>query len=260
MCEIMFENFNTPGFYISNHPSLTLISQGGTCGVVVDSGENTTRITPIFESFCLKHNLMEMEIGGKDVTDYMCKLLLESGLDYNNIIDIEVVKDIKEKMGYVSLDYDNELKNMTDNLMMSHVKYKLPDGKYLPMSSDRIKCAEVIFKPKMINKDFDGVHMNCQNAIAKVDIDLRKELYGNIILCGGNSMFSGIQDRMLKEIQKLAPSTISSKIKVVTPVERKYSTWIGGSILSHLTSFQCMWITKSEFDEVGKSIVRKKCF
>jgi len=144
MCEIMFENFNTPGFYINNHPSLILISQGSTSGVVIDSGHNMTRITPIYESYCLRHTMIEMRIGGKDLTDYMCSLLEDMQIYYNNIIDMEIVKDIKERMGYVSIDYDGEIRNMTDNLMCSHVKYKLPDGTLLPMSVNRIKCTEAL--------------------------------------------------------------------------------------------------------------------
>merc|ERR1712180_222380 len=44
----------------------------------------------------------------------------------------------------------------------------------------------------------------------------------------------GIADRMQKEITALAPSTI--KIKIIAPPERKYSVWIGGSILASLST------------------------
>lgn len=69
----------------------------------------------------------------------------------------------------------------------------------------------------------------------KCDVDVRKDLYGNIVLSGGTTMFSGISERLSKEIVNLAPSTM--KIKVVAPPERKYSVWIGGSILSSLSTF-----------------------
>jgi len=89
-------------------------------------------------------------------------------------------------------------------------------------------------------------------------VDIRKDLYSNIVLSGGSTMFMQIQDRMSKEIQALAPA--SMKIKIIAPPERKYSVWIGGSILSSLSTFQSMWITKSEFDESGPGIVHRKCF
>lgn len=69
----------------------------------------------------------------------------------------------------------------------------------------------------------------------KCDVDIRKDLYKNIVLAGGSTMFKGIKDRLNNEIIALAPSTM--KIDVVAPPERKYSVWMGGSILSNLASF-----------------------
>merc|ERR1712029_1107703 len=96
------------------------------------------------------------------------------------------------------------------------------------------------------------------NYIMKCDVDIRKDLYANTVMSGGTTMYPGIADRMQKEITALAPSTI--KIKIIAPPERKYSVWIGGSILASLSTFQQMWITKQEYDECGPSIVHRKCF
>jgi len=71
-------------------------------------------------------------------------------------------------------------------------------------------------------------------------------------------MYEGLAARLEKEMISLAPSTM--KIKVVAPPERKYSVWIGGSILASLSTFQQMWISKQEYDESGPSIVHRKCF
>lgn len=92
----------------------------------------------------------------------------------------------------------------------------------------------------------------------KCDVDVRKDLYGNIVLSGGTTMYPGIAERLNKEVVALAPS--SMKIKVVAPPERKFSVWIGGSILASLSTFQSMWITKAEYDESGPGIVHRKCF
>ncbi|KAF9980917.1 actin, partial [Mortierella antarctica] len=96
------------------------------------------------------------------------------------------------------------------------------------------------------------------NSIMKGDVDIRRDLYGNIVMSGGTTMYPGIADRMQKEITALAPS--SMKVKIVAPPERKYSVWIGGSILASLSTFQQMWISKMEYDESGPSIVHRKCF
>jgi actin-related protein len=102
------------------------------------------------------------------------------------------------------------------------------------------------------------VHETTYNSIMKCDVDIRKDLYSNIVLSGGTTMYPGIADRMSKEITALAPS--SMKVKIIAPPERKYSVWIGGSILSSLSTFQQMWISKAEYDESGPSIVHRKCF
>jgi actin-related protein len=125
-----------------------------------------------------------------------------------------------------------------------------------------------------------GVHETTYNSIMKCDVDIRKDLYvfffanffaiflptraqsifsyGNVVLSGGSTMYPGIADRMQKELTALAPSTM--KIKIIAPPERKYSVWIGGSILASLSTFQQMWISKEEYDESGPAIVHRKCF
>jgi len=111
---------------------------------------------------------------------------------------------------------------------------------------------------KLSGMESSGVHETTYNSIMKCDIDIRKDLYANNVLSGGTTMYPGIADRMQKEITALAPSTM--KIKIIAPPERKYSVWIGGSILASLSTFQQMWITKQEYDEAGPSIVHRKCF
>merc|ERR1719438_466477 len=103
-----------------------------------------------------------------------------------------------------------------------------------------------------------GVHETTYNSIMKCDVDIRKDLYATTVLSGGTTMFAGIADRMTKELTALAPSTM--KIKIIAPPERKYSVWIGGSILASLSTFQAMWISKQEYDESGPAIVHRKCF
>ena len=137
-------------------------------------------------------------------------------------------------------------------------QYELPDGQVITIGNERFRCAEVLFKPSLIGKEIEGIHRCTYDSIMKCDVDIRKDLYGNIVLSGGSTMFEGIVDRMQKEITDLAPK--SMKIKIVAPPERKYSVWIGGSILSSLSTFQQMWISKQEYDESGPAIVHRKCF
>merc|ERR1711912_200385 len=102
-----------------------------------------------------------------------------------------------------------------------------------------------------------GIQDMVFQTIMSCDVDIRKDLYSNIVIAGGSSCFSGIAERMQRELASLAPSTMN--VKVICPPERKYSTWIGGSILASLSTFQQMWITKEEYDESGPIIVYRKC-
>ena len=92
----------------------------------------------------------------------------------------------------------------------------------------------------------------------RCDIDVRRELYGNIVLSGGSTKYKGLPERLDKEITALAPPTM--KVKIAAPEERKYAVWIGGAILSSLSTFPQMVVTKDEYDESGPSIVNRKCF
>jgi len=136
--------------------------------------------------------------------------------------------------------------------------YELPDGQVITIGSERFRAPEALFKPAMLGMESDGIHITTYNSIMKCDVDIRKDLYANIVLSGGTTMYHGIAERMQKEVTALAPPTM--KIKIVAPPERKYSVWIGGSILSSLSTFQQMWISKQEYDESGPSIVHRKCF
>uniref|UniRef100_A0A0L8GHH1 Actin, cytoplasmic n=1 Tax=Octopus bimaculoides TaxID=37653 RepID=A0A0L8GHH1_OCTBM len=117
---------------------------------------------------------------------------------------------------------------------------------------------QAMFQPSFLGMESAGIHETTYNSIMKCDVDIRKDLYANTVLSGGSTMYPGIADRMQKEISALAPPTM--KIKIIAPPERKYSVWIGGSILASLSTFQQMWISKQEYDESGPSIVHRKCF
>jgi actin len=172
--------------------------------------------------------------------------------------DLEQVKIIKEKMCMVAQDFDAELKSATEHSSIEKI-YKLPGDKPLHLKEERIKCTELLFQPGIFaGKDIDGIHKFTHDAIIKCDNDIRRDLFKNIVLAGGCTMFYGMKDRMKKEIQALAPSPMGPEVEA--PADRKYSCWLGGAILSLIDKFDPMWITKKEYDEYGKGVVHRKCF
>ncbi|XP_064418443.1 uncharacterized protein LOC102352647 isoform X4 [Latimeria chalumnae] len=195
MTQLLFETFNVPAIYVAIQAVLALYASGLTTGCVIESGDGVTHTVPIFEGYSLPHSILRLDLAGRDLTEYLMRILTESG---------------------------------------------------------------ILFAPSNIGMEAPGIDKLCFNSIMKCDRDFRSSFFVNIILSGGSTLFPGIENRLSKELRKLVPA--GSPVKVSAPPDRQISVWIGGSILSSLSAFQEMWISKSEFKEVGPNIVHRKCF
>lgn len=252
--QIMFERFHVPALYLESQPVLSLYGSGKTTGLVVHSGHSQTVAQPMSDGQRCGKPLFT-RVNGATVDAFLCRTLRVEG---KLTIDqpIKVVSDIKETCGYVALDYHQELKKDSNQVQ---TPYQLPDGKMITVGSERFQCAEVLFNPTMwIDCDSfreglnNGIHELISPTIIKCDPTLQRDLSSSIILSGGNTMFPGIVERLTKEVIDL------NNVQVVASHKRDLLPWIGGSILSSLSSVQGMWITKAEYDETGPSIVHRK--
>jgi actin len=256
MCEIMFETFNVPALYIAMQAVLSLYASGRTTGLVCDSGTGVTHVVPIYEGFALTHAISRLDLAGRDITEYLMRLLRQRGYALTTSAEKEIVRDIKEKLCYVALDPEKELR-LAEKVSGMEKSYMLPDGETLTVGVERFLAPEVFFNPGAVGKETSPMDEVIVEAVSKCDIDLRRDLYANIVLSGGSTMFPGLKERLTKEIAEMIPENV--EVKIIAPPERMYSVWIGGSILSSLKTFQKMWVTRKEYKDIGPTVVHR-CF
>lgn len=269
--QIMFETFNTPAAYIAVTSVLSLFASGRTSGAMLDSGEGASFVVPIHNGFALPHAVQRMDVAGCDLTRRMEGLLAER---HGNLFpegtaraSIEsVARGVKERLGRVALDYDNEASATKDEAI-----YELPDGRVITVGNERFQCAEALFQPSLLlahlstkgqrlraEEECLGLHEALYLAISKCDLDIHAGLYSGVVLAGGSSLFPGLDDRLQKELSALAPP--ATVVSVLAPGQRKDSAWVGGSTLASMPSFTTRWITSEEYDENGPALVHRKCW
>jgi len=251
--QMFFETFNVPALFASIQAVLSLYSSGRTTGIVLDSGDGVTHAVPVYEGFALPNAIRRVDIAGRDVTEYLQLLLRKSGYKFTTTAEKEVVRIIKEKTCYVAPNPVKEEKDTNGK----YDDFTLPDGNVVKLGTERFKAPEILFNPELIGLEYAGIHQVVVDSINRVDLDLRKALFANVVLSGGSTLYKDFGTRLLNEVRKLAVKEI--KIKIYAPPERKYSTWIGGSILAGLSSFKKMWVSAEEFQE-DPEIIHKKSF
>lgn len=266
MCEVMFEKYDFGGVYVAIQAVLALYAQGLSSGVVVDSGDGVTHIVPIYESVVLNHLTRRLDVAGRDVTRNLIDLLSRRGYAFNRTADFETVRQIKEKLCYVSydLDLDTKLARETTTLVES---YELPDGRTIKVGPERFEAAECLFQPSLVDVEQPGIGELLFNTIQSADVDIRSTLYRAIVLSGGSSMYPGLPSRLEKELKQLwftrvlhnDPSRLDKfKVKIEDPPRRKHMVFIGGAVLASIMADKDhMWLTKHEWQESGPASLSK---
>eukprot|EP00027_Filamoeba_sp_ATCC50430_P000612 CAMPEP_0168544418 /NCGR_PEP_ID=MMETSP0413-20121227/2410_1 /TAXON_ID=136452 /ORGANISM="Filamoeba nolandi, Strain NC-AS-23-1" /LENGTH=441 /DNA_ID=CAMNT_0008574439 /DNA_START=21 /DNA_END=1346 /DNA_ORIENTATION=+ len=294
MTEIMFEKYDTPAFFLAKSGVLSSFACGKSSSVVLDTGGGVTTITPVHEGYALQKATIRSSLAGELLTDEYLKAIERKSVtirphytiqskkeisigqfevvlkelpnttkSYHAYQVNQVVRDVKESCCRVSeVAFDDD-----SNTTIPSIPYELPDGHTLDVGTERFKVPELMFNPDPLNKrggfdeEFTGIHTMIANCIAKCEPDIRRELWSSIIVSGGNSLFPQFPERLFKELNERAVPQ-AYKVKIISTnstIERKFASWIGGSILASLGTFHQLWMSKQEYEEHGKSLVERKC-
>ncbi|XP_072349551.1 actin-like protein 6B isoform X8 [Scyliorhinus torazame] len=270
LTELMFEHYNIPAFFLCKTAVLTAFANGRSTGLVLDSGATHTTAIPVHDGYVLQQGIVKSPLAGDFISMQCRELFQEINMEITppyTIASKEPVREgaspnwkKKEKISHVTKSWHNYMCNeviqdfqacvlqVSDSAydeqvaaQMPTIHYEMPNGYNCDYGAERLRIPEGLFDPSNV-----------------------KGLYGSVIVTGGNTLLQGFTDRLNRELsQKTPPSMRLKLIANNSTVERRFSPWIGGSILASLVSqsgtFQQMWISKQEYEEGGKQCVERKC-
>lgn len=247
--KIFLEKHQISGFYPVPSALLTMYSGGFSTGLVVDIGAAFIRITPIFEGYILKHAIKYLDLGGSVLDHFMKKLVSKLGFNAETSAQKELIRVLKERACYCSLNYEEERKKIATITK----SFAFPDGNEITIGEERFLVPELMFRPELNELEIPPINKAIVDCIFDCDIDIRSKLLEQIFLTGGGSMFLNLDIRLKVEIEKELEKRKASNqnVHIIAPKERFFSNWVGGSILSMIPEFQSSWVSRSDYFRSG---------
>ena len=227
--EIMFEYFNFKSVYIGEPNCLTLYGTARTTGLIYDCGHHLTQINPIFEGYHLDTESRIINLGGRDIDNYLLKKIKVLNIPYKSS-SLEVHR------------FKHQLNSQ------SPTKYQLPDGQSITL--DNFEISEILFKPSLIGKEIKGCQFLIGETINSCDLNVREQLKNNIILSGGTTLINNFKEKLNESISTF----FNNNIKVIAHSNQQYLQWKGGSIISQLSVLRNLSVNKNDYNFNNKRI------
>jgi centractin len=247
IAKVLFDNYKIEQLFFASQPILSLFSTSSTSGAVLESGDGVTQSCIIYEGYSIPGSHRRINLGGKEVTEYLQYLLNKKGYDLKNSDGFQITKKIKEELCEAYSDDGNAIENKN---------YTLPDDTIIEIGEERRLAPEILFNPLLREYEYPGLPEILSESINKTNVDLKLQLYGSILLSGGNTNLKGMKERIYKEIKKLAPKC--AKVRLHTPSNPENCSWIGGNIISSLEIAKKMWNSVKEWMEKGDYIINTR--
>lgn len=174
---------------------------------------------------------------------------------YSNMMRMEIVQELKETCMCVSLEESTSSDDEDEE-----TEFFLPDGTKVQLTEELKHIPDTLMEASAmapLNNTLDNLSLDLplpallRRALEMSDADARKEMAQNVVLTGGGSLFDGMPERITSELTDSLPSAFKVRTLTASPIERRFSVWIGGSILCSLGTFQQLWLSKRQYEEQG---------
>jgi actin-related protein len=259
--QVMFEHHQVHALYLASAPVLSAFATGCPTGVVLEAGHGISYSVPVYEGHLLPHGLVRMQVSGKDLTDYLLTLLGRRGYNFYNSADIQLVREIKERLCFLTLEFDQEFSQMNHNMYCEKIGSQM-----VPFGKDLCMCPEALFQPTKLlelKHHTPGVHEVIFQSVLQCPEWIQNTMWANVVIAGGSTTFKGFSERLQKELTSLvssSKSSLSAPVQVKAIPHRTHAAVKGGAALAGSCKFSGRWISSDLFDYYGPSIVNVMCF
>lgn len=276
LTELMFEKFSIPSLFICKSSVLSSFAFGKCSCVIIDFGHSIMSVVPVHDGMTVKKSIL--------INDYF------NGININN----EIIKYIKHKnnidlLNYGETSYDKSVKFYLSNLILHNIKtfitdessnnnevemtdpnasnnndtFTLPDGRRIVLDKKEIKdkLFNSIFDESNGFKSENNLSNMIYNSISKIETEVKREMFGTMLLTGGNSLlFDTINKKVQEDITKrVSMATVVKMNSHMDKSDRTITSWLGASILTSLGTFVQWCVSKEDYEEHGPVVIERKC-